>query len=342
MNRALIPLTLIYRALSGLHKKITMPVKLPAKVISVGNITWGGTGKTPVVIALAKEFVKNGAKTAVLTRGYARKSTDKAPVIVSDGKNLNATAYAAGDEARLIAEKAAGAIVISGPDRAESADIAAKAYKPDIYLLDDGFQNWKIERDIDIVCVNAANPFGNGQLIPSGILREDISSLSRADHVIITNSDTVTTAELVSLADKIEGFTGKKTLKVKYTASALSPIGGGEIKPVSSFKGKSVVALSAIAENANFAKMLGDCGISVVKHSAFKDHHWFTEEEIIAALSTGIDVITTEKDAVRIKPLLAALPAGAESRIYSLAVQPEFIEGENDWESFARRIKQSL
>ncbi|MCL2389925.1 MAG: tetraacyldisaccharide 4'-kinase, partial [Endomicrobia bacterium] len=166
MTKLLYPLSVIYKLLSEADKCLKSPKTLPAPVISVGNLTWGGTGKTPVVIELLRFLVKNNLKPAVLTRGYNRRS--KAPVLLNNG-GVNVSAAESGDEPLLISKSVPEADVIIGADRYNNALRFAKETKAGVYVLDDGFQHWKICRDLDIVCVNAADPFGNGMLIPAGI-----------------------------------------------------------------------------------------------------------------------------------------------------------------------------
>ena len=182
MRELLYPFSFLYRAGLGIDRKITTAKELPRPVISIGNITWGGTGKTPLVIKTARYLLSLGVVPCVLTRGYGRKKKDT--VIVSDGKNILSSAELSGDEPVSIAESARGAIVVAGADRFWAAKEALASLKPGAFILDDGFQHWALKRDIDIVCVNALNPFGNGFLIPAGILREPISSLQRAELVI--------------------------------------------------------------------------------------------------------------------------------------------------------------
>lgn len=342
MSKLLFPLTYLYSALSALDRNITNPVKLARPVISVGNITWGGTGKTPVVMALAEEMISAGLKPAVLTRGYARKGGGRNSVLVSDGVKLLSTPQETGDEPYLLAEKLHGAAVVSGPDRQASAELIERTFKPDLFILDDGFQHWKIKRDIDIVCVNALNPFGNGALIPAGSLREMPEALKRADDVIITNSDSIDQAALERLDARIRDISGKRPSAVRYTVSAVRNLLTGETLKAPFFGQRPVTALSAIGENSGFRYMLERNGIPVLKHFTFKDHHWYGLDEIKLALAAGTAVLTTEKDAVRIKPLLASPGATGDENLYVVCVKAEFTQGENNWSSYAERIKRYL
>ncbi|MFH1369262.1 MAG: tetraacyldisaccharide 4'-kinase [Elusimicrobiota bacterium] len=340
MSKVLLPLSYIYKLISAIHRKTATPVRLPRPVVSVGNITWGGTGKTPVLIAIASRLESAGLKTAVLTRGYARKSASNKSVIVSDGNEILSSPAEAGDEPFLLAEKLRKTAVVSGPDRAASAALITKIFSPDVFMLDDGFQHWKIKRDMDIVCVNASNPFGNGLLIPAGILREEVSSLSRADEIIITNADTVGTGELSALEERIRGVSGKTPSKIKYKISFFTNLMRNEVTGPEHFKGKEIAALSGIGENSGFKRVLENLGIMVSTHYCFGDHHWYAYDDLKKALSGGLNVLVTEKDAVKIRPLLRLLKAEEADRVYSAAVETEFIGGERDWQSFAEKIKR--
>ncbi|WP_095558761.1 tetraacyldisaccharide 4'-kinase [Candidatus Endomicrobiellum trichonymphae] len=185
MSRFLYPLSLIYSVLYKADRKFSILKKLSKPAISVGNLAWGGTGKTTVAIELLNLLVKNNLKPAVLTRGYRRRG--RSSVILKNGA-VGISASDSGDEPLLIAGNVPKACVIVGADRYNNALKHEREINPDIYVLDDGFQHWNIQRDLDIVCINAANPFGNGMLMPAGILRERPAALKRAGFVIITNS----------------------------------------------------------------------------------------------------------------------------------------------------------
>jgi len=165
----LYPLSLLYSVLLKADRKFSIPKKLSKPVISVGNITWGGTGKTPIVIEILNLLINNNLKPVVLTRGYSRISNF--PLLLKES-TIGINHLDSGDEPLLIAKSVPKASVIVGKNRYDNALKFEKRIKPDVYILDDGFQHWNIQRNLDIVCINAANPFGNGMLIPAGILRE--------------------------------------------------------------------------------------------------------------------------------------------------------------------------
>jgi len=192
----------IYRLGLSCHKLLSKPHKLPVKVISIGNITLGGTGKTPAVISVAKAAKNRGLSPCVLTRGYKAKSGGTC--FISKGEGPFISAADAGDEAYLMAEILRDIPVVKGKNRYEAGLLAMKEYfgkfeTPDqtsdrqpeapVFILDDGFQHWGLQRDIDIVLIDAANPFGNKRLFPEGMLREPLTALKRAHVIILTKSD---------------------------------------------------------------------------------------------------------------------------------------------------------
>lgn len=340
MKQLLLPLSALYKGLTVLDRRLTKPARLSKPVISVGNITWGGTGKTPVVIALASEMSKSGMKVAVLTRGYHRKDKTGKSLVVSDGKSVLAGTEEAGDEASLLADKLRGCAVICGPDRIQSSRLADGVFGPDVFILDDGFQHWKIERNADIVCVNAMNPFGNGMLIPAGILREGPGALKRADEIILTNADIADEAGIRRIEEIIAARGAVKPLKARYNASNVYRIASGELVAMSSFTGGPVAAISAVGENESFRRLLERNGLAVEKHYAFRDHHWYDGETLARVIGGGKPVFTTEKDAVKIKELYGK--GGMPGNLYVVGSEMSFMDGGGNWQAFAERIKRYL
>ncbi|HEX8922279.1 MAG TPA: tetraacyldisaccharide 4'-kinase, partial [Pyrinomonadaceae bacterium] len=190
----LAPLGALYSAVTrarlALYRRGALRVhQISAPVISVGNITTGGTGKTPIVEWIARAVAKEGRRVCILTRGYGRADARRR-VLVSDGERILAEAREGGDEPRLLAEKLQGmAAVVSDADRVGAARWAESNLKSDLFILDDGFQHLRIARDLDIVAVDATNPWGGGRLLPTGRLREPLSGLTRADLIILTRTE---------------------------------------------------------------------------------------------------------------------------------------------------------
>lgn len=278
---------------------------LNAKVISIGNITVGGTGKTPMVIAIADVLAKNGKKVAVLSRGYKSKEEGKLK-IVSDGNEIKLDPESAGDEPYLIAERLKGVPVITCPDRYESGRYAIENFGADTVILDDGFQNLAIKKDIDILLIDAMNPFGSGYLLPRGILREPLSAISRADIIIITKADFY--KNIPDIIDTVRLHNSHAPVfKAVYKASELINIATGRKEDINILKNKAVTIFSGIANPLSFSYLIMNAGWSIVEEFIFNDHHFYTKNEIDKIKLSGKKadmIITTEKDAVKIRGLI--------------------------------------
>ena len=286
--------------------------RLTAKVISIGNITWGGTGKTPLVEFIASSLKERGHKVAVLSRGYKRKKTG-ANQIIHNGKDLNskvASLNDLGDEAFLLAEALADVPIGVGPDRVKSARIIQEKFHPDILILDDGFQHRRIARDLDIVAIDATHPFGNGFILPLGIMREPKCALKRADIFVITKTNiNPDIKDLKAALDKINprALIVECEYKILGLYDALDA--GKKLKDLSGFKDRPIACISSIANPASFEKMLSLSGMEIKKVVSFTDHHHYTRgdiEGIVASCRANNieNVVTTEKDKVRLKDYL--------------------------------------
>src|SRR3989339_650792 len=324
----------VYAFFARIDRKIKSKnaVKLAKPAISVGNIPWGGTGKTPVVIKLARLLSGAGKKVCVLSRGYKRKISSRGPVVVSDGAGILSSVEESGDEPMLIARSVPGAIVICGKDRGESAALALKNYNVDVFILDDGFQHWKVLRDLDIVCVNAKNPFGNGCLIPAGILREPLSELKRAGLIVINNTNFVRASELEAIEREIAAHCAAPVVRSALKAEYFARLDGSlpDARP------KAAVLMSAIANNDLFKASVESLGVKVLKHYQYRDHFKYSEAEVSNALSglpDGVPVIVTAKDAVKISRYV---PKDSLSRVLLLDNTVEFNHGEQVWLSKIR------
>jgi tetraacyldisaccharide 4'-kinase len=268
--------------------------KLDRPVISVGNLTVGGTGKTPLVEWVARVAARTGKKVCILTRGYGRENPQR-EVIVSDGRTILATPSEAGDEPYLLATNLMGiAAVISDADRARAGQQAIDAFGTDCFILDDGFQHLRLARDLDIVTVDATNPWGGGHLLPYGRLRESRSGLSRADSVVLTRCDQV--EDVQSLRREIEAL-----IRGPVFESTMKP--SRDPQP-----GGAVAAFCGVGNPQSFFALLKKSRYDVVLEKTFPDHHVYTQGEIdelvAAATQAGAsNLITTAKDAVKLKPL---------------------------------------
>lgn len=289
--------------------------KIEAPVISVGNITTGGSGKTPLVEWIAQRLHLEGRRTCVLTRGYGRADPQRC-VVVSDGENILADARVGGDEPYLLAEKLRGvAAVISDRNRVAAARWALKNLRVDTFILDDGFQYLRIERDLDIVTIDAMNPFGGNKLLPQGRLREPLKSLARADCIIITRADLITDAE--ALRTRVRELSGGRTVLLSKTRiTHVHPLLASE--EISSPNTKltlpqTLAAFCALGNpQAFYAQLSRDqCALSYTR--SFRDHHVYTQKDVDAltleaAASGAQALVTTAKDAVKLRALRFALP----------------------------------
>lgn len=311
----------LYR--SGLKKT----GKLSEKVISVGNLTLGGTGKTPAVIRIALEAKKRGLHPCILTRGY--KGRAKGPCAVSMGEGPVLSVVQAGDEPILMSERAEGIPIIMGKNRFE-AGLFALNNTPleyiNLFILDDGYQHRGLYRDKDILLIDASNPFGNGKLFPEGILREPIRAVNRAGAVVITKTDTSCSASIEALKLLVR----EHNPAVQIFTSFHKPSGfinsSGEINDLNSLTQKPVHAFAGIANPIHFKSVLASQGLDVVNFIQFKDHYYYTQHDIdkIITGSGEMDIITTEKDLVKLQEL--DLPDNIHALRIEFSVDDDFFE----------------
>lgn len=318
---------------------INNPARLPAKVISIGNLTLGGTGKTPAVIALAREAKQRGLNPCILTRGYKGKAKDIS--FVSRGKGPLLSPVEAGDEACLMADALKGVTIIKGKDRFR-AGIAAlekdqlaivNIQAPFLFILDDGFQHWKLHRDVDVVLVDATNPFGNEKLFPEGIMREPFDALERAHVIVITRADMAEAGKITAITGRIKKYNQDAPI---YTASH-KPTGltgvTGEITDLDSLRDKDIYAFSGIANPDYFLSILESVGARITGSRKFRDHYAYKQKDIdeIIKDASGMDIITTEKDMVKLREL--RLP----DNIYALKI--EFSVNKDFYDNIFRRLQ---
>ena len=274
--------------------------KLKGKVISIGNITSGGTGKTPLTIALASEARERGFRPCVLTRGYGGKM--KGPLFVSSEMYVEDV----GDEPMLMAEHLDGISVIKGADRYESGLFAYENLhdKPDLFILDDGFQHRRLHRDLDIVLINSRNPFHNRKLLPVGRLREPLEELGRADVLVFTKCELMEMPE--ALHDDARKFNSSAPIFLSRHRVSFVRSSCHKDLPSGYLSGKKVFAFSGIGEPAAFIDTLERSGAEVVGHKVFKDHHRFDmvdmkRVQVQASVVEAQWIITTEKDIMRLR-----------------------------------------
>ena len=284
--------------------------RLPAPVVSIGNITTGGTGKTPLVQWICRALASDGKKVCVLTRGYGRINPET-QVVVSDGTRVMAGEREAGDEPFLLATNLVGvAAVVANADRVAAGQWAIQNLAANALVLDDGFQHLRIARNVDIVTIDATNPWGDGALLPHGRLREEIDGLSRAHCVVITRSDQV--ASVDELRKSIQNYTSAPVFTSRMITSVLKTI-QGETVDESALSTHSVAAFCGIGNPSSFYKHLQLAGARVVLTHAYGDHHIYHQLEIDrlverAKAAGATSLITTAKDAVKLDALRLDLP----------------------------------
>ncbi len=273
---------------------------LPCPVISIGNITVGGTGKTPLVMALAKGLMKKGISVAILSRGYKGKRISEP--VVSDGKAIFLSPEESGDEPFLMAKTCQGIPVLVGKDRFTNGRIALQQFGVKGLLLDDGYQHLPLHRNINILLIDSHIGFGDLTLLPRGILREPLSHLRRADLFLLTKVENPQTAQ--PLEKKIhEIHPSSQVFHSHYEpVSLVSP--EDEEEKLDSLNGRKIIALSGVANPVYFSSMLRMCGAEIVREAVFPDHHPYTPEDLssIEKESKRADcIVTTEKDMVKLK-----------------------------------------
>ncbi len=320
-NILLSPLSALYgaaiRARLALYRRGALATRqIDAPVISVGNITTGGTGKTPHVAWLAHRLAEMGQRVCVLTRGYGRANPAQ-QVIVSDGTRLLAGAREGGDEPRLLAELLEGkAAVISNADRAAAARWAREHLQSSVFILDDGFQHLSIARDLNLVLIDATNPWGGGHLLPRGRLREPLQGLARADALIITRADLA--GKLEELRAEAQHVSSGRTVLLSRTRTVgvrqlCEDLEDDEEDAVVNSLQQPVAAFCAIGNPlAFFAHLRGD-GYTLAHTKSFTDHHVYTQSDIdgliVEAGKHGSrSLVTTAKDAVKLEGLRFDLP----------------------------------
>ncbi|MBF0450450.1 MAG: tetraacyldisaccharide 4'-kinase [Candidatus Magnetomorum sp.] len=313
--------------------------RLPCKVISIGNITLGGSGKTPMTIYLARMLQKIGLRVLILSRGY-KGQYERSIGIVSDGKKILMDAESAGDEPFLMAEKLTGVPVLVGKDRYECGCLAIQKFKPQVILLDDAFQHLRLHRDVDMVLMDRSRPLGNMHVVPRGTLREPAMHLNRANIFIFTRASQT---QLDNQLSQIEHYvTNKPLLRCRHVPDQLmqtDDAGRVAIFEPSSLSEHRIFAFSGIANNSDFLRMINGLGYQTVSSEMFQDHHVYSDSDLDTlaeqAKASGAEcIVTTEKDYVKIiKRIHWALP------VFALGIRLSF---GNDSEYFEKVIKEKL
>ncbi len=324
---------------------------LGVQVIAIGNLTVGGTGKTPVVEKFARELQDQGRKVAILSRGYRSKPPPlgrrllnrltfrqeaSPPRIVSDGQSLLLDSESAGDEPFMLASNLKDVVVLVDKDRVKSGLYAIEKYGCDTLLLDDGYQYWKLAgRRQDVVLIDCQQPFGNSHLLPRGTLREPPSHLARAGVVFITksNGDTLGLREEIARLNASAGI-----IECVHHPLYLQDVFTDDRHVLDLLEGKKIATISGIAQPESFEQSLVELGAELVYTKRFADHHRFTQQELLNVINRGKlrqaeVVITTQKDAVRFPKL-----DRRDLSILFLRVEIKIIRGARDFHECVRRI----
>ncbi|HOD51703.1 MAG TPA: tetraacyldisaccharide 4'-kinase [Candidatus Hydrogenedentes bacterium] len=280
---------------AGMRMRLRRPrVRVDARVISLGNITAGGTGKTPAVIERAWKEIGAGHRVAVLTRGYGARSEE--PMAVHVGKGSPALCASLGDEPALIATRVPEALIVRCADRVAAARKAIGEYDCDTLILDDGYQYVQLERDENVLVIDATNPFGNGRLIPRGILREPLEAMARATHIILTRCDQADSFE--SILDAAAAYCPEAPIRrTRHVPSVLWRVSNGEQLPLTRLAEEKVCAVCGIGNPEAFFNTLEELGTEITCRMAYPDHSPFPVE----TLPRDMLVVTTEKDAMRLE-----------------------------------------
>lgn len=287
--------------------KILNEKKLICKVISVGNLVVGGTGKTPLTKKLAKYFLKRKINVAIITRGYKRSFTIFPKTIVFENELGKLHWYECGDEPCMLAEELPGIPIIIDKNRIRGGKYAIKNFGSQLIILDDGFSYRRLFRDVNILILNSIRPFDNGYCLPRGLLREPISALKRADIILLSKSEVNPNLEIVK--KEIKKYNLKAPIfTMTYEPLWLLSLNGCEMLPLKVLKDQKIVALSGIGDPSYFELLLKKLGADVAVSYRFPDHHFYSESELKEIVQKGLEndckiFITTYKDAVKLREL---------------------------------------
>ena len=334
--------------LAGYKYGIFQKQKLDCFVISLGNVTVGGTGKTPTAQRLARDIRDMGYRVVILNRGYRAKWHGEVG-IVSDGKRLHMDAAEAGDEAYMLAKHLPEVPVLIGAERAKTGRYAIEHFGAEVAILDDGYQHWQLERDLDILLVDAVNVFGNGYILPRGTLREPVSHISRADICLMTKVDQAAAGSCDYIRETVHRYNPEaRIVESIHQPRCFIPLTEWYVNiasqgiDIAQMRGKRIMAVSAIGNPASFEQTLSDLGAVIIESLRYPDHHDYAMSEMTdifqQAENAGAEaIVITEKDAVKIPADVArekwSIP------IYVICVEVNFQKGS---EGLADLLKKRL
>ncbi|MBI3909328.1 MAG: tetraacyldisaccharide 4'-kinase [Armatimonadetes bacterium] len=306
------------------------PRRLPCPVIGIGNLTVGGTGKTTFTRWLARWLLHRGYHPAILSRGY-RSAAGEGPLVVADGGGLRAPVEISGDEPQMLGRSLPGVPVVIGRNRVRSGAVACRKLGADVCLLDDGFQYWRLKKDLELVLVDASCPFGYGALLPRGLLREPLQALRRADAVLLTHADQARAETVASVMRALHERAPAACLATtRHSAVELASLAGEHCAPVSRLGNGRWAALSSVGQPASFEATLAAAGATDILPFRFPDHHRYRLAEIRAVVERARQagcqaIVTTEKDAVKLEATwFGDLPC------WVLRVDLEFLSGQDE------------
>lgn len=350
-------LSRLYSAICNLRltlyeHRILRSEELGCQVISIGNLTVGGTGKTPVVEVFARALQHNGRRVAILSRGYKKAELPRSerlknlltfrtpqqlpPRVVSDGQRLLLDSEMGGDEPYMLASNLPDVCVLVDKDRTKSGRYAIRKLGCDTLILDDGFQYLKLKHRVDIVLVDRTNPFDNGYVLPRGLLRESVRHLSRASFIFITKSPGDGSEEL---RRRIRELNPRAEIaECRHTPRHFTNVYTGEQHDLDFLKGKKIAAISGIAAPRGFEESLERMGGELVYRKRFSDHHRYTQQEILDMINTSRDrqaelILTTEKDAVRFPKI-----ERRDIPVYFLRIAIDLLSGAENFHELISRI----
>ena len=302
-------------------------LRLPCRVVSVGNLTVGGTGKTPIVILLANWLRAEGRRVAVLSRGYKRAAGEEY-LLVSDGVCISAGPADAGDEPFLIAQRCPGAIVAVGADRAALGRWVLSQHAVECMILDDGFQHLGLHRDVDIVLLDATDAAGLDAMVPAGRLREPLEGLSRATAVAVTRAEF--RDEVATLYGRLQasGVPIDEICEVSFKPESLVSVQTDQVQSLEWAKGKPVWLVSGIGNSESFRRSAQSVGVTVVGETAFQDHYCYQADDVgriqtDAKIAGAEYIVTTEKDAGKLAMFLQP-----QDPWWALRIRADIIRGE--------------
>lgn len=329
----LLPLSWLYAVAMRLRNRlydggVLRAADIGVPVFSVGNLTVGGTGKTPLVEYIVRHLLERGRRVAVVSRGYKRKS--RGVVVVSDGVGLRTDASVGGDEPVQIAAKFPSAIVVVGEKRAEAARRAV-ALGARTIVMDDGFQHRSLKRSLDIAVIDATHDVRREPVLPAGRLREPISGVRRASLIALSRAGDVAHPEFES---EIRRYSTAPVVRFHHRLYEVRNITDGTMVAMESVRTKKFVAFSGIGNHAAFVGDLRRSGFQIVDEMRFADHHGYTETNaaaLVARMKAGNanGCMTTEKDAVRLRSQPIVIERLAAGEMYYVTIVVEFVEGED-------------